>query len=337
MISRLKSLFAYDFAVDLGTANSLIYVRGKGIVLNEPSVIAQRTDYAPDDPKSIAAVGHQARQMLGRAPGSISVVRTQAMLKHFINVSQESRIVRPRPRVLIGVPSGSTQVERRAIRECAAAAGVRRVSLIEEPIAAALGAGMPINGAQGSMVLDIGGGTAEVAVMSLNGIVYAESIRTGGDRLDEVITAYVRRQHGIVIGETTAQIVKHSIGLAYPSSEIRDIAVRGGNLAEGLPRQFTLTSNEILEALQEPLSAIVALVRRALEQTPPELASDIAERGVVLTGGGSLLSGLDQLITEDTGVPAFIAADALACVARGAGAALEYLDQPDIHVYVEED
>lgn len=349
MFGNFRDLLSYDFAVDLGTANSLIFVRGKGIVLNEPSVIAQRTDYAPDDAKSIAAVGSQARQMLGRAPGSISVVRplrdgvvanftlTQAMLKFFIEVAQKSKFIRPRPRVLIGIPSGSTQVERRAIRECAAAAGARSISLIEEPLAAALGAGIPISGATGSMVLDIGGGTAEVAVMSLNGIVYAESIRTGGDRFDEVITAFVRRHHGIVIGEATAQTIKHSIGSAFPSPEIKDIAVRGGNLAEGLPRKFTLNNNEILEALQEPLSQIVALVRRALEQTPPELASDIAERGVVLTGGGSLLEGMARLISEDTGVPAFVAEDALTCVARGAGEALEYLDDPNIHVYVEDD
>jgi rod shape-determining protein MreB len=349
MLDRLRDLLSYDIAVDLGTANSLIYVRGKGIVLNEPSVIAQRTDYAPDDPKSIAAVGREARQMLGRAPGSISVVRplrdgvvanftlTQAMLKFFINAAHEGGYFRPRPRVLIGIPSGSTQVERRAIRECAGAAGVRSISLMEEPLAAALGAGLQISGATGCMVLDVGGGTAEVAVISLNGIVYSESIRTGGDRLDEVITAHVRRQHGILIGEATAQTIKHTIGSAYPNPEIRDIAVRGGNLAEGLPRKFKLHSNEILSALQEPLSAIVALVRRALEKTPPELASDIAEHGVILTGGGALLEGLDKLLTEDTGVPAFVAEDPLTCVARGAGEALAYFDNSDVHLYVDDD
>ena len=349
MFQRLRDFASYDFAVDLGTANSLIYVDGKGIVLNEPSVIAQRTDYPPDDPKSIAAVGSEARRMLGRAPGSISVVRplrdgvvanftlTQAMLKFFINAAHDARLFKPRPRVLIGIPSGSTQVERRAIRECASVAGVRKVNLIEEPLAAALGAGIEISAPTGTMVLDIGGGTAEVAVISLNGIVYAESIRTGGDRFDDVITAYVRRQHGIVIGETTAQTIKHTIGSAYPLSEVKDIAVRGGNLAEGLPRQFKLNSSEILDALQEPLFSIVALVRRALENTPPELASDVAERGVILTGGGSLLPGIDRLISEDTSVPALIADDPLTCVARGAGQALAFLDRSDVHIYVQEE
>ena len=349
MLNKLRRLYSYDLAVDLGTANSLIFVRGKGIVLNEPSVIAMRTAHSPSDPRGIAAVGSEARRMLGRAPGSFEVVRplrdgvvanftlTQAMLEYFIRTAFDRGYFRPRPRVLIGIPSGSTQVERRAIRESAGRAGIRSVDLIEEPLAAALGAGLPIHASRGTMVLDVGGGTAEVAVMSLNGIVYSESIRIGGDRLDEVIIAYVRRQHGIVIGETTAEAVKLKVGSAFPSVHMRETSVHGGNLAEGLPRRFTLNSNEILEALQEPLSAIVAMVRRALEKTPPELASDISEHGLCLTGGGALLPGLDKLTTEDTGVPVFVADDPLTCVARGAGQALEYLDKPESYLYVLED
>ncbi len=338
MFERLRGRFSYDLAVDLGTANSLIYVRGQGIVLNEPSVIALRTDHAPNDPRSIAAVGESAKRMIGRAPGSISVIRplrdgvianftvTQAMLKHFIKAVHKKSLIHPSPRMLVGVPSGSTQVERRAIRESAASAGARSVYLVEEPLAAAMGAGMPIESPIGAMVLDIGGGTAEVAVLSLNGIVYSESARAGGDRLDEVIINYVRRHYGTVIGESTAERIKVGVGSAYPGTELRSIEVHGGNLAEGLPRRFTLNSNEILEALQEPLAAIVGVVMRALEHTPPELASDIAENGLVLTGGGALLAGLDRLISEETSIPVHVADDPLTCVARGAGHALEFLD-----------
>jgi rod shape-determining protein MreB len=346
MFKSLRGLLSYDVAIDLGTANSLIYVRGKGIVLNEPSVIAVRRGQSTDDPKSIAAVGQKARRMLGRAPGSIVVTRplrdgvvanftlTQAMLNYFIQAVHENRVVQPSPRVLIGVPSGATQVERRAIRESAAGAGARSVSLIEEPLAAALGADIEVQAAHGSMVLDIGGGTSEVALISLDGIVYAESVRTGGDRFDEAIAAYVRRRYGIAIGETTAERVKIEIGSAYPQAQVTEIAIHGGHLADGLPRRFSLNSNEILETLQEPLLGIVRMVRRAMESTPPELSSDIAEIGLVVTGGGALLRGLDRLLVAELGVPVTIAADPLTCVARGAGKALEFLDLRGRDIFV---
>jgi len=337
VFERLHGLLSYDAAIDLGTANSLIYVRGKGIVLNEPSVIAVRRGQSPDDPKSIAGVGREARMMLGRTPGSIVVTRplregvvanytlTQAMLKYFMTKVRESRIVRPNPRVLIGVPSGSTQVERRAIRESASGAGARSVSLIAEPLAAALGAGMDVGAAHGSMVLDIGGGTSEVAVISLDGIVYSESLRSGGDRFDEAIIGFVRRTYGAAIGDTTAERVKIAIGSAYPEPGVSEIAIHGGHLADGLPRRFTLNSNEILETLQDPLMGIVQMVRRAMEHTPPELSSDIAGSGLVVTGGGALLRGLDKLLVAELGVPVTIADDPLTCVVRGAGHALEFI------------
>jgi len=314
-------------------------VKGKGIVLNEPSVVAIRQERGPGGPKSIAAVGMEAKRMLGRTPGNIVAIRpmkdgviadftvTEKMLQHFIRKVHETRFFRPSPRVLICVPCGSTQVERRAIRESAAGAGARDVYLIEEPMAAAIGAGMPISEASGSMVLDIGGGTTEVAVISLSGIVYSASVRIGGDRFDEAIINYVRRNYGSLIGESTAERIKHEIGTAYPGNEVRELEVRGRNLAEGVPRSFTLNSNEILEALQEPLSGIVSAVKTALEQTPPELAADIAERGMVLTGGGALLNDLDRLLMEETGLPVLIAEDPLTCVARGGGRALEMIDE----------
>ncbi len=338
MFGRLRGIFSNDLSIDLGTANTLIYVRGKGIVLAEPSVVAIRQDRGPGGPKAVAAVGKEAKQMLGRTPGNITAIRplkdgviadftiTEKMLQHFILKVHETRFFRPSPRVLICVPCGSTQVERRAIRESAAGAGAREVYLIEEPMAAAIGAGMPIGEASGSMVVDIGGGTTEVAVMSLNGIVYSASVRIGGDRFDEAIINYVRRNYGTLIGDATAERIKQEIGSAYPSDEIREIEVRGRNLAEGVPRSFTLNSNEILEALQEPLAGIVSAVKSALEQTPPELGSDIAERGMVLTGGGALLRDLDRLLMEETGLPVIVAEDPLTCVARGGGRALEMMD-----------
>ncbi len=340
MFSRLRGLFSNDISIDLGTANTLIYVKGSGIVLNEPSVVAIRQERGPGGPKSIAAVGAEAKRMLGRTPGNIVAIRpmkdgviadftvTEKMLQHFIRKvhESESRFFRPSPRVLICVPCGSTQVERRAIRESANGAGAREVYLIEEPMAAAIGAKMPISEASGSMVLDIGGGTTEVAVISLNGIVYSASVRIGGDRFDEAIVNYVRRNYGSLIGEQSAERIKKEIGTAYPGNEVREMEVRGRNLAEGIPRSFTLNSNEILEALQEPLSGIVSAVKTALEQTPPELASDIAERGMVLTGGGALLHDLDRLIMEETGLPVIIADDPLTCVAHGGGIALEMID-----------
>lgn len=255
---------------------------------------------------------------------------TEKMLQYFIHKVHHSKSLRrlflaPSPRVLICVPCGSTQVERRAIKESALGAGAREVYLIEEPMAAAMGAGLPVEEATGSMVVDIGGGTTEVAIISLNGIVYAESVRIGGDRFDEAIISYVRRNYGSLIGETTAERIKQEIGTAFPSSNVREIEVRGRNLSEGVPRSFTLNSNEILEALQEPLSGIVGAVRAALEQAPPELASDIAERGMVLTGGGALLKEIDRLLMEETGLPVIIADDPLTCVARGGGRALELM------------
>jgi rod shape-determining protein MreB len=274
--------------------------------------------------------------MLGRTPGNITAIRplkdgviadftvTEKMLQHFIRKAHSSRYFRPSPRVLICVPYGSTQVERRAIRESAEGAGARKVHLIDEPMAAAIGAGMPVHEARGSMVLDIGGGTSEVAVISLNGIVYAASVRIGGDRFDEAITNYVRRNYGILIGEATAERIKHEIGSAFPGQEVLEISVKGRNLSEG---SFTLNSNEILEALQEPLQGIVGAVKEALEQTPPELGADVAERGIVLTGGGAMLRDLDKLLMEETGLPVVIADDPLTCVARGGGRVIELIDE----------
>ena len=340
MFKRLRGFFSNDLSIDLGTANTLIYIRGQGIVLNEPSVVAIREDKARGS-RVVAAVGTEAKSMLGRTPGNITAVRplkdgviadftvTEKMLKYFIEKVHrtESRLFTPSPRVLICVPCGSTQVERRAIKESAASAGAREVYLIEEPMAAGIGAGLPVAEARGSMVIDIGGGTSEVAVISLNGIVYSASVRIGGDRLDEAIMNYVRRNFGTLIGEATAERIKHTIGTAYPGSEVMEIEVRGRNLSEGVPRSFVLNSNEILEALQEPLTGIVQAVKLALEQTPPELGGDVAEAGIILTGGGALLRDIDRLIAEETGLPVLIAEDPLTCVARGGGKVLELLDE----------
>jgi rod shape-determining protein MreB len=258
------------------------------------------------------------------------------MLQHFIHKVHETRFFKPSPRVLICVPCGSTQVERRAIRESAAGAGAREVYLIEEPMAAAIGAGMPVDEARGSMVLDIGGGTSEVAVISLNGIVYSNSVRIGGDRFDEAVINYVRRNYGTLIGEATAERIKHDIGSAYPGNEVQEIEVKGRNLSQGIPRSFTLNSNEILESIQEPLSGIVGAVKLALEQTPPELGADVAERGIVLTGGGALLRDIDRLLMEETGLPVVVADDPLTCVARGGGRALELIDERGGEVFAHE-
>ena len=344
MFNRLRGLFSNDLSIDLGTANTLIYVRGKGIVLNEPSVVAIRQGRDAINLKSIAAVGVEAKRMLGRTPAHILAVRplkdgviadftvTEKMLQYFIHQAHGSVFLKPSPRVLVAVPCGSTQVERRAIREAAAGAGARTVHLIAEPMAAAIGAGIPVSEARGSMVLDIGGGTTEVAVISLNGIVYSASVRIGGDRFDEAIISYVRRNYGSLIGDATAERIKHEIGCAYPGNEVREIEIRGRNLAEGIPRRFTLNSNEILEAVQEPLSGIVTAVKGALEQTPPELASDVAERGLILTGGGALLRDIDRLFMQETGLPVIIAEDPLTCVARGGGRVLEMIEEygPDV-------
>ncbi|BCE03483.1 rod shape-determining protein [Marinicellulosiphila megalodicopiae] len=335
MFKKIRGMFSNDLSIDLGTANTLIYVRDQDIVLNEPSVVAVR-----DTPngKQVAAVGTDAKRMLGRTPGSIKAIRplkdgviadflvTEKMLQHFIYKVHEHSWFKPSPRVLICVPCKSTQVERKAIKESALSAGARVVHLIEEPMAAAIGAGMPVEEARGSMVVDIGGGTTEIAVISLNGVVYSDSVRVGGDRFDEAIVAFVRRNYGSAIGEATAERIKLEIGCAYPGKELLEIDVRGRNVAEGIPRSFTLNSNEVLEALQEALSQIVTAVKSALEQTPPELSADIAESGIVLTGGGALLRDIDVLLSEETGLPVLVADDPLTCVARGGGKALEMMD-----------
>lgn len=346
MFGRLRGLFSNDLSIDLGTANTLIYVKGKGIVLDEPSVVAIRDGGAGN--RQIVAVGSDAKRMLGRTPGNISAIRpmkdgviadfmvTEKMLQHFIRKIHSTRFLRPSPRVLVCVPCGSTQVERRAIRESAAGAGAREVYLIEEPMAAAIGAGMPVSEASGSMVVDIGGGTTEVATLSLNGIVYSDSVKVGGDKFDEAIIAYVRKTYGMLIGEATAERIKMEIGTAYPEEVPKEVEVRGRNLAEGVPRSFIINSSETLEALQQALQQIITAVRTALEHTPPELCADISERGIVLTGGGALLRNLNRLIAEETGIPCVVADDPLTCVARGGGRALELMDEHGMELFTHE-
>ena len=336
MLKRLRGMFSTDLSIDLGTANTLIYVKERGIILDEPSVVAIRMH---NGQKSIEAVGKEAKRMLGRTPGNIQAIRplkdgviadfqvTEKMLQHFIAKVHETKFIRPSPRVLICVPCTSTQVERRAIRESALSAGAREVKLIEEPMAAAIGAGLQVEEATGCMVVDIGGGTTEIAIISLNGVVYRDSIRIGGDRFDESIVSYVRRKYGSLIGDSTAERIKQEIGCAYKSDELREIDVRGRHLAEGVPRSFTLTNDEILAALEEPLEAMMRSVKLALEQSPPELAADIAESGIVLTGGGALLRDLDKRISNETALPVVVAEDPLTCVGRGGGKALELMDR----------
>jgi rod shape-determining protein MreB len=339
MFKFLTSYFSTDLAIDLGTANTLIYVRDRGIVLDEPSVVSIRTDTAAGGKRTVQAVGAEAKLMLGRTPGNLQAIRpmkdgviadftvTEQMLKYFIKKVHDTRMLRPSPRIIICVPCGSTQVERRAIRESAIGAGARQVYLIEEPMAAAIGAGLPVAEATGSMVVDIGGGTTEVGVISLGGVVYANSVRVGGDRMDEAIINYIRRNYGMLIGEATAEQIKKKMGSAFPGAEVLEMEVKGRSLAEGVPRSFNVSSNEILEALTEPLNAIVSAVKQALEQTPPELGADIAEKGMVLTGGGALLRDLDRLLMEETGLPVIVADDPLTCVVRGSGRALEEMDK----------
>ena len=338
-ITNFKNYFSSDIAIDLGTANTLIYIRGQGVVLNEPSVVAIRHDGGPNGKKVIQQVGLAAKQMLGRTPGNISAIRpmkdgviadftvTEQMLKHFIKKVNPARLFSFNPRIVICVPYGSTQVERRAIREAAYGAGASKVELIEEPMAAAIGANLPIEEPTGSMVVDIGGGTTDVGVISLGGIVYSTSVRVGGDKFDEAIINYIRRNYGMLIGEVTAELIKKEIGSAYPGSEVREMEVKGRNLAEGVPRSFAISSNEILESLADPLNSIVSAVKSALELTLPELGADIADKGMVLTGGGALLRDIDRLLMEETGLSVIIAEDPLTCVARGSGVALENMDQ----------
>jgi rod shape-determining protein MreB len=301
--------------------------------------VAIRQEGGSNGKRTIMAVGLDAKQMLGKVPGNIEAIRpmkdgviadftvTAQMLKQFIKMVHESRLFSPSPRIIICVPCGSTQVERRAIRESAEGAGASQVFLIEEPMAAAIGAGLPVSEASGSMVVDIGGGTTEVGIISLGGMVYAGSVRVGGDKFDEAIISYIRRNYGMMIGEPTAEAIKKQIGSAFPGSDVKDMEVTGRNLSEGIPRRFTISSNEILEALTEPLNAIVSAVKSALEQTPPELGADIAERGMMLTGGGALLRDLDRLLMEETGLPVHVADDPLTCVVRGCGMALERMDK----------
>lgn len=329
-----------DLSIDLGTANTLIYMNG-AIVLDEPSVVAIRDDRFSHD-IHVIAVGAEAKNMLGRTPGSIKAIRpmkdgviadfkvTEKMLQYFIKKVISTSFFSPSPKVLICVPCGATQVERRAIKESAAGAGARDVYLIEEPMAAALGAGMEIDKASGSMVIDIGGGTTEIAIMSLNGVVYSDSLRIGGDIFDDTIIKYVRRIKNIIIGEATAEKIKKSVACALKSDVVKIKGFRGREIARGLPIAFDISNNEVLESLQEPLSMIVSAIITALEQAPPELSADIADNGLVLTGGGALLKDIDKLIAAETGLDVVIADDPLTCVARGGGMALEMINTHDM-------
>ena len=327
--------FSNDLAIDLGTANTLVYVKGKGIVLSEPSVVAVRKN--DRDRNRVLAVGREAKMMLGRTPGNIVAIRpmkdgviadfeiTEAMLRHFIRKVHNRRSL-IRPRIIICVPSGITPVEKRAVRESAESAGAREVYLIEEPMAAAIGAGLPITEPICNMVVDIGGGTSEVAVISLAGIVYSKSVRVGGDKMDEAILQYVKRTYNLLIGERTAEIIKTTIGNAYPGSEMESMDVKGRDLVTGIPKIINVNSDEVRQAIQEQIDTIVAAVKTALEQTPPELAADIVDRGIYLTGGGALLKKLDILLQQETGLPIKIADDPLSTVVMGSGRALDNLN-----------
>lgn len=336
---HLKGFYSTDLSIDLGTANTLVFVKDKGIVLDEPSVVAIKK---ADGHRTVVAVGSEAKRMLGRVPGNIEAIRplkdgviadfqvTEKMLQHFIQLVHGENFFKPSPRILICVPCQWTQVERRAIRESALQAGAREVRLIEEPMAAAIGAGLPVEDASGSMVVDIGGGTTEIAILALNGVVFSSSLKTGGDRFNESIVSYLRRKYGVLIGESTAERIKERIGCASSDSEELHLEVRGRNLAEGVPNTLNLSSKEVYEAISGPLSAILQSIRNALEQSPPELSADISERGIVLTGGGALLRDLDIMISDQTGIPVYIAEDPLTCVAKGGGIALDILDKYDV-------
>ncbi len=331
-------MFGADIGIDLGTANILVYIKGKGVVLREPSVVA-----IDQDTKKLLAVGHEARRMLGRTPGNIVAIRplrqgvisdytvTEKMLKYFISkaVGRSFR----KPRITVCVPSGVTEVEKRAVEEATYQAGARKVNIIEEPIAAAIGAGIDISKACGSMVVDIGGGTSDVAVISLGGVVTSTSIKIAGDNFDEALVRFMRKKHNLLIGERTAEEIKINIGTAFKRPELLTMDVRGRNLITGLPKTITVTSEETEEALRESTSKIVEAVHGVLEKTPPELASDIADRGIVLTGGGSLLQGLDQLIESKTGISVITADDALTCVAIGTGKYVEYIASQKSDIY----
>jgi rod shape-determining protein MreB len=332
LLDPLLGLFSNDLAIDLGTANTLVYVKGKGIVLREPSVVAVRKD--AKGTSKVLAVGREAKMMLGRTPGNIVAIRpikdgviadfeiTEAMLRHFIEKVHKRRAL-VRPRIIICVPSGITQVEKRAVRESAESAGAREVYLIEEPMAAAIGAGLPITEPKGSMIVDIGGGTTEVAVISLGGIVYSKSVRMGGDKMDDAILQHIKRKYNLLIGLATAEIIKITIGNAYPSDQVETIEVKGRDLVTGIPKILTIDSDEVRKAISEQVEAIVETVRIALEQTPPELAADIVDTGIVLTGGGALLKNLDVLLREETKLPITITEDPLSAVVLGSGKALD--------------
>ncbi len=333
MFSKLLGLFSNDMAIDLGTANTLVYVKGQGIVLNEPSVVAIKD---PNGRRQVLAVGNDAKMMLGRTPGNIVAIRplrdgviadfevAEEMIKWFIRKVHNHRSFAS-PQVVICVPSGSTPVERRAIQESAEAAGSRKVFLIEEAMAAAIGAGLPVTEPTGSMVVDIGGGTSEVAVISLGGIVYARSVRVGGDKMDEAIIGYIRRNHNLLIGEASAERIKKEIGTALPPREGvgAEMQLKGRDLMQGVPSEIVINQVQVAEALNEPVTAIVEAVKVALEHTAPELAADIVDKGIVLTGGGGMLANLDQVIRDATGLPVMTAEDPLSCVALGTGRSLE--------------
>lgn len=333
MLNYLLGLFSNDLAIDLGTASTLIYVKGKGIVINEPSVVAVKKDGRG---KRVLAVGREAKAMLGRTPGNISAIRplkdgviadfeiTEQMLKYFIAKVHNRRLF-VRPRIIVGVPSGITQVEKRAVRESAYSAGAAEVYLIEEPMAAAIGAGLPITEPSGNMIVDIGGGTSEIAVISLAGIVQAKSIRVGGDKLDEVIVQYIKRKYNLSIGTGVAEIIKMTLGLPMPDEKTVKIDIKGSNLITGIPTTLEIESGEIREALNEPINALIEAVKHVLEITPPELAADLVDKGIVLAGGGALLKNLDIILREETQLPVIIADDPLTCVVKGAGKVLDEL------------
>jgi rod shape-determining protein MreB and related proteins len=335
ILTRILGWFSSDLAIDLGTANTLVYARGKGIVVSEPSVVAIVKDGR--GPDKVKAVGEEAKEMLGRTPGNIVATRpmkdgviadfevAEAMLRHFIARVHNRSSSLVRPRIVIAVPSGITSVEQRAVREAALSAGAREVYLIEEPMAAAIGAGLPVTEPSGNMIVDIGGGTTEVAVISLSGIVYSNSVRVGGDKMDDAIINHVKRRYNLLIGERTAELIKISIGTAYPTPEIHSMEVKGRDLVAGVPKTLEIKSDEVLEALQEPINAVVESVKIALERTPPELAADIVDKGIVMVGGGALLRNLDVLLREQTGLPVMLAEDPLTAVALGTGRCLDEL------------
>ncbi|MCX6114365.1 MAG: rod shape-determining protein [Proteobacteria bacterium] len=332
----LFGLFSNDLAIDLGTANTLIYQKGRGVVCNEPSVVAVRNDGSKGK-RRVVAVGSEAKLMLGRTPGSITAIRpmkdgviadfemAEEMLRHLIRKVHNRRTL-VRPRIIICVPHGITEVEKRAVRESAESAGAREVYLIEEPMAAAIGAGLPITEACGSMILDIGGGTTEIAIISLKGIVYSRSVRVGGDKMDEAIANFVRRRHNVLIGDRTAEQIKIAIGNAFPSNEELHVEVKGRDLLQGIPKAVMVSESEVREALIEPINQIVEVVKIALEKCPPELSSDIIDRGIAMAGGGALLRNLDKLITQQTGILTTVVQDPLSAVVIGSGAVLDQFD-----------